>query len=51
MKPVSLVDGEMLVDMILRHYDELDDIYKELIHLKRKEPLALKDRFTVTTEA
>ena len=50
MKPVSLVDGEMLVDIILRHYDELDDKYKELIQLKKKEPLALKDRFIIATK-
>ena len=51
MKPVSLVDGGMLVDMILRNYDELDEKYKDLIQLKKKEPLALKDRFMVTTQA
>jgi len=50
MKPISLIDGEMLVDMILRHYDKLDDKYKELIQLKKEEPPALKDRFIITTE-
>jgi restriction system protein len=50
MKPITLVDGEMLIDMILRHYDELDDKYKEIIQLKKKEPLALKNRFIITAE-
>ena len=50
MKPISLIDGEMLVDMILRHYDKLDDKYKELIQLKKKEPPALKERFVISTE-
>lgn len=50
MKPVSLVDGKMLVDMILRNYDELDDKYKNLIQLRKKEPLTLKDRFIIATE-
>ena len=48
MKPISLVDGETLVDMILRNYDKLDDTYKELIQLKKK-PLVLKDQFIITT--
>jgi len=50
MKPISLIDGEMLVDMILRHYDKLGDKYKELIQLKKKEPPALKERFVISTE-
>jgi len=50
MKPITLVDGKMLVDMILGHYNELDDKYKEFIQLKKKEPLALKDRFMIATE-
>ena len=46
MKPISLIDKETLVDMILRHYDELDEKYKELIQLKKK-PLALKNQFVI----
>jgi len=49
MKPISLVDGETLVDMILRHYDMLDEKYKQLFQIKKKEPLALKDRFIIST--
>ena len=50
MKPIALVDGEMLVDMILKHYDELSEEYKDLFQLMKKEPLALKDRFIINIE-
>ena len=50
MKPISLIDGEMLVDIILKYYDELNDKYKELIQLKKKELIALRDRFIVVPE-
>lgn len=46
MKQISLVDGETLVDMILSHYAELDERYKDLIRVKKK-PLALKDQFMI----
>lgn len=48
-KPIALVDGEMLVDLILGHYDELDEKYKKILALKRME-LPLKDRFSVVME-
>jgi len=49
MKQISLIDGEALIDIVLRHYDELDDEYKELIQLKKK-PLVLKDQFVITAK-
>jgi restriction system protein len=49
MKPISLLDGEMLVDLVLKHYDELDTKYKDLIQLK-KRPIALKDQFVISTD-
>jgi restriction system protein len=48
-KQVALIDGEALVDLILKHYDELDEDYRNLLPLKRKE-LALTDRYTMTVE-
>lgn len=42
--PIALIDGEMLVDLILKHYDELGEEYKKLIPLRRTE-LPLKDIF------
>lgn len=35
-KGIMLIDGEMLVDMILEHYDELSEEYKELLKLQKK---------------
>ena len=35
-KGIMLIDGEMLVDMILEHYDELSEEYKELLKLEKK---------------
>jgi len=43
-KPISLIDGETLAELLLRHYDELDTKYKELLKLHRKE-IPLKDTF------
>lgn len=48
--PISLIDGEMLVDMILKYYDELDEKYKKLLQLRKKEPSALKNRFIIAEE-
>ena len=48
-KPIALVDGEMLVDMILKYYDKLDEKYKGILSLKRREP-PLKDRFSMIIE-
>lgn len=39
-KPIAIIDGQMLFDLILTHYDELDKKYKEVLQLeKRKVPL------------
>lgn len=35
--PITLVDGKLLVDIILKYYDQLDDNYKKLLNLKRRE--------------
>lgn len=43
-KPIALIDKEMLVDLILSHYDELDESYKELLQL-RKRDVPLREQF------
>jgi restriction system protein len=37
LKPVTLIDGETLVDHMLRHYDDLPGHIKELLPLRRRE--------------
>lgn len=46
-KSVALIDGEDLVDLILKYYDELDEKYKQLLCLK-KEEVPLRERFSLT---
>ncbi len=43
-KPIALIDGGTLVDLILTHYDELDEEYKELLQLRKRE-VPLRERF------
>lgn len=43
-KPIVLIDGQTLVDLILTHYDELDEEYKELLQLSKRE-VPLRERF------
>ena len=42
--PINLIDGDFLVDLILKYYEELDEKYKKLIPLKRKD-IPLTDQF------
>lgn len=46
-KPIALIDGQSLVDLILTHYDELDEEYKELLQLRKRE-VSLRERFYTT---
>jgi restriction system protein len=43
-KPIALIDKEMLVDLILNHYDELDEEYKDLLQLRKRE-VPIRERF------
>ena len=43
-KRITLIDGEKLVDLILKYYNELDKKYKDLLKLQNKE-VPLVDRF------
>jgi len=45
-KPIALIDGETLADLILKYYDELDENYKKLFNLKRRE-IPLRERFSI----
>jgi restriction system protein len=45
-KNIKLVDRDGLVDLVLSHYDELDDRYKSLLNLRKKD-IPLTDQFFV----
>jgi restriction system protein len=45
-KQIALIDGEALSDLILEHYDDLDEEYKKILPLKPKE-IPLNERFTM----
>ncbi len=47
--PIALIDGDSLVDLILKYYDNLDGKYKTPLAL-RKRDVSLKDSFFVTFE-
>ncbi len=46
-KPIALIDREALIDLILEHYDELDESYKQLLSLSKRE-IPLRERFYTT---
>lgn len=43
-RPIALIDGAVLVDLILKYYDDLEEKYKRLLPLKKKE-VPLEDHF------
>jgi predicted Mrr-cat superfamily restriction endonuclease len=46
MKPIRLIDGEELTDIVLRHFDELSDEYKSFLRLQRRD-VPLRDQFII----
>ena len=48
-KPITLINGDALVELILEHYDELEEQYQDLLNIVKKE-IPLKDRFTITSK-
>ena len=46
-KPITLINGDNLVELILEHYDELDENYQNLLKIVKKE-IPFKDRFIIT---
>jgi restriction system protein len=46
-KPITLINGDNLVELILEHYDELDEQYQNLLSIVKKE-IPMKDRFIIT---
>lgn len=46
-KPIALIDREALIDLILEHYDELDESYRQLLSLSKRE-VPLRERFYTT---
>lgn len=47
-KPIALIDKEMLAGLILEYYENLNDKYKKILRLKKKE-ISLADMFYATT--
>jgi restriction system protein len=45
--PIKLIDGEDLSGLILKHYDEIDDEYKEIFGIRRKKDFDIEDQFEV----
>lgn len=45
-KKIALVDGQALVDLILTHYNELDESYRKLLGLQKKE-ISIVDQFSM----
>lgn len=43
-KPIALIDGKALVDLILHHFSEIDPKYQKIIGVKEKE-MAIGDKF------
>lgn len=43
-KPIALIDGKGLVDLVLSHYEEIEDGYKKIIGVKPKK-ISLEDKF------
>ena len=48
-KKIRLIDGQGVIDLVLKHYDELPVQYRELLGLKRRE-IPLREQFTVSAE-
>ena len=46
-KPIAIIDGQTLVDLILTHYEGLDEKYKEVLQLGKRE-VPLRERFYTT---
>lgn len=48
-KAIRLIDGEGLVELVLKHYDELPTRYRELLGVERRK-IPLKDQFAISTK-
>ncbi len=48
-KPIALIDREALADLVLEHYEELDETYKQLFVLSRRE-VPLRERFYIAVK-
>lgn len=44
LKTISLIDGETLAELILKHYEEIDTKYQGIIQLKKKD-IPLEEQF------
>lgn len=50
-KTIVLVDGESFVEMLLDHWDDLDEAAKSLLAIRPKERLPVRERFAVVSDA
>ena len=48
-KRIRLIDGDSLVELVLKHYDELSDRHRQLLGVERRE-IPLKDQYAVSME-
>lgn len=46
-KPIALIDRVMLVELILKHFDELPAEYQSFLRLKHKDPPPLIEQFVL----
>ncbi|MDD3285591.1 MAG: restriction endonuclease [Patescibacteria group bacterium] len=47
--PIKLIDGEDLSVIVLKHYEEIDDRYKEIFGIRRKKDFNIEDQFETNT--
>lgn len=46
--PVKLLDGDDLADLILKHFDEIDESYRKLFSIRKKRDLNIEEQFEAT---
>lgn len=49
-KPITLISGDNLVELILQHYDEINEEYQKLLNISKKE-IPMKDKFIIKARA
>jgi predicted Mrr-cat superfamily restriction endonuclease len=47
--PIALIDGERLAELLLAHYDEIDEQYKRIMRVSKKE-VPVSERFVTELE-
>ena len=47
--PISLIDGERLAELLLTHFDDIDETYKDILHVRKVE-VPVSERFVTELE-